>query len=80
MESIFTKVTDPFTVEGRQGGRKSRFHASIECREDGTFAIRLDDSRDAAFWAQITLDPNQFAVGDKAMAFDFRYAPELTVR
>jgi hypothetical protein len=80
MESIFTKVTDPVTVEGRQGGRVSRFHASIERQEDGTFSIRLDDSRDAAFWAQVTLDPNQFAVGDKAMAFDFRYAPELTVR
>ena len=78
MATCFQSYDDPFTVQGRQGGKKSRLTAYVR-RHDGKFVIRVDDALDAGMWVEVALNPDHPALanlhdGDTVDAKDFRYA------
>jgi hypothetical protein len=83
MPKVMTELSDPVTVQGRQGGRRSNLY--VEVRRDGDEVVcRLGDYLDPGFWAEVTLKLSQLPKAINAFkpltARDFRYADEALPR
>lgn len=78
MARCFSGIDAPVTVQGRQGGKRSRLTVAVYRTEDGRLRVRLDDELDPGFWAEVMIDPAKLPpsidVYEPVQAADSRYA------